>query len=240
MAKKKVVKKIQKKTAARPATAGTTTELASLADLMGMNPAEWAGTEAAKSGGRAFDVGNAQTATISEVNISDKIGSPQISYLLKGTGEAEGRSEWKNDGLKSAAARGFARREMEAVNLVWPDDPNALGEAVAPAEGLAVIIDVKADRRPEYKDEYTNIYFRDVVDGTATEETVADDAPDEPQDDEGAYTAADLDALGTAADAGDGPAIDELTGVAGQLDLVPDDFETWEDLANRTKEDSGL
>lgn len=225
MAKRKSVKK--KTTSKGPSKVA---ELTSLRALLGMDDSEWEATEAAEGGGVPFPAGRSQSCLIQSAEVcQSQSGNPMIKWVLKGIGETnEGCIDFENSMLITPQNRSFARRQIEAISLEWPNTAVDLGETVKEAEGLEIIVDVVD------KDDYHNIYFTDVVDGDG------DGKGDSQGDDSGDYTKADIKALGKAADDDDGGAIDELEGLAGECKLVSDDYDTWEALASAVMEELNL
>jgi len=226
----KMKKKIASKTkAGKPAGK----ECASLADVLGIDASTWGATEAATGGG-GFPAGKGQTCVIEDVEVTEsQKKNPIVKWTLVGTDAGnDGLKDFKNDGLRTEQNRSFLRRDMVAIGLDWPDTPAELGDALQDAIGREIVVDVVD------KDEYHNIYFRDVTGDVPESGEAEAEAEEEAAGDE--WTRKDLIGAGKAADNADEEAIDALTELAGEFDTDPDDYGTWTELADALMEEMEL
>jgi len=184
----------------------------------------------ARTGGAGFPAGRGQEAVIRSIVIEEsQKGNLQVTWTLEGLSEGiEKVKDWKRSMLMTAENREWLRGEMETIGLTWPDSIDDLGDALGEAEGREVSIDV-VDR-----DEFHNIYFRSALEtGNGGDDNGVGEDDDQ-------YTKADIKKLGKDADKDDDDAIDELTDLAKESKIDPNDYDTWAELADEIIEDLGL
>ena len=124
-------------------------------------------------------------------------------------GDYEGRQINKYDGIDEPKDLPYVQGTLESLELDIPSDITDIGEVLEGASGLYVDITVKT------RDEFTNIYFNEIVEGyeeaagEATEPSPFDDLTEDSEE-------ADFEACS-----------DEIGEALAEADLNPDDFETW-------------
>ncbi len=140
-------------------------------------------------------------------------------------GDFENVSVHKYDGIDTEENLPYVQGALEALELDIPDDLADIGETLEAAAGLEVDITVAT------KDEFTNIYFNELLQGAGEE---GDDEADDDDAEEGT-----LEAL---TDEDDEDAFDEfekeITKRCKQADIDPDDYADWKaaELAVREAE----
>jgi hypothetical protein len=95
-------------------------------------------------------------------------------------GDHENKKIYKYDGLDNEQALGFIMGTFETLELEIPDNIEEIGEALEAAVGLECMVQVKT------KDEFTNIYFNDLLDsdGSEDEEEEEDESDEEEESDD--------------------------------------------------------
>lgn len=136
-------------------------------------------------------------------------------------GEYAGRKGKKFSRLANKENMDWFKGEMDTLELQIPDDIDDLGDALDEGVGISVRIDV-TEGKAEWKNRY-NIYFRERLEGNGNGDEEEPDAGDE-------YTRKDIEAMDEKA----------LTALAKELTLDPDEYETWDELAEQCCVELGI
>ena len=206
----------------------------SVKELLAEMKQGWKDTEA-KSGSAQFPEGRGYEGYIKDVSVElNKKGNLQVHWVIVGTSKGvDGCTDHKWSNMATAENRGWLKGEMLAIGLEWPDSPEDIGEALEPADNKRIRFDVKNTKSDEYENH--NIYFREELEGGASEK-VADKEAEKEVEKSTEPTAKEIKADGREADDGDADALERLTTLATENDLDPDDYATWLELAKEIAE----
>jgi hypothetical protein len=183
----------------------------------------WKETDS-RTGAARFPAGRNYEGIIQNVVIeTNKKGNLQVHWtiagtsdeLLKGDGSSMLDHKWSN--MTTEDNRAWLRGEMESLDLVWPDTPQALGDSLDDAVGAPILFDVVDSKTDEFDNH--NIYFRERLEGGG------DPAAPETEPDPDAYTEAEIRNMTE----------DEICELARDNDLDPDNFE-WDELYTKMVE----
>jgi len=180
----------------------------------------WKDTEA-RTGVTRFPPGRGYTGYVQNVLIeTNRRGNLQVHWtiageckeLTKSNGESMVDHKWSN--MSTDDNRAWLRGEMEAIDLTWPDSPRQLGTALDDAVGARILFDVVDTKTDEFDNH--NIYFRERLEG----EGQADG--DDGGDDEDAWTEDEIRNMSE----------EDMDALARQNDIDPDQYETWDEVAD--------
>lgn len=130
-------------------------------------------------------------------------------------GDFEGKKVNKYDGINEAKDLPYVQGTLEALELDIPDDITDIGEVLESAVGLIVDITVKT------RDEFTNIFFNELVEDYEEAEA------EEGEEGEEASAFDDLDE--DSAEEDFEACADAITEILSNADLDADDYELWSD-----------
>jgi hypothetical protein len=145
-------------------------------------------------------------------------------------GKFRGNSAFKWQGLEETPKRSRADKigefkgDIEALDCPFPDKPKSLDEV---GEALNEVVGVELLFTVEQRDEFTNIYIREALEGGEPRGNGKDVGDGDGENDQ-----PDWAAIGKTADEGDGPSIDALTAEAEARNIEPNDYDTWAELAD--------
>ena len=145
-------------------------------------------------------------------------GRLQVRWdLLVTEGDCEGRQVRKYNGLETKDNMDWFKGDLQTLNLDVPDDITNLGDTLEAASGMAIRFQVRT------RDEFTNIDFIEPLEGGG-------DKKEKAEPDEAEYTKKDIKKMTEK----------QLTALADEQGLDPDDFDEWDDLADALIEELGL
>ena len=126
----------------------------------------WADSEPQRAGASVPDDNYAcriESAVVEEAKSSGRL---QIHYdlVVIDNEDFEGRKIQKYDGIDTEENLPYAQGTLEALELEIPDDIEDIGETLEEAAGLVVDVTVAT------RDEFTNIYFNELLEGYEEEE----------------------------------------------------------------------
>lgn len=146
-------------------------------------------------------------------------GRLQVRWdLLSTEGKLEGRQCRKYNGLETKDNMDWFKGDLSTLGLAIPDDITDLGEVLEAACGMVIRFQVRT------RDEYTNIDFIEPLEEEESEEETVEEA----EEDE--YTKEDIAKM----------SVDELDDLAADLDIDPDEYETYTALKKELFKELGL
>ena len=167
----------------------------------------WEGREAWSGGGWKPPIANDQVARIvTSIITTSQAGDEQVdwTFVMVEPEALEGKEFHDYQQFDPPQKLNYIEGRLAVLGVKADDDINKLGEALQEADGLLVRFDC-------YNEEFHNIRITDVL-----EEDGSDDETKEPE-----LTAKQVKDMSE----------DELTALAADHNLSPDDYATWEDLA---------
>lgn len=209
-----MAKRSKKKKAARRTTGSSRGGLSHLQK-------RWEGSEPWSGGGGWNPPEGTHEAIIGSAIISkSQKGNEQIDWPFVMAGDKfEGKEFHDYQQLDAHEnSLNYVNGRLSTLGINVPDDINDLGDALEAAEGLRVRFTCWQD------DEFFNMRIDDVL------EEGSDDSPAEDKPAEATYTKKQIKAMGE----------DELSELADEQGLNPDDYNTWDLLADEIIDELGL
>ena len=191
--------------------------------LKGMQKS-WADSEPKRGGVGVPDddyVARIDTAVLGESKTSQRLQIEWGMTVLEG--DFEGKKISKYDGINEAKDLPYVQGTLEALELDIPEDITEIGEVLENAVGLIVDVTVKT------RDEFTNIYFNELVEDY--EESEEEEGEEEEEE-------SDFDALTEDSDEADFEACSEEIGeILSNAGLDADDYGSWKEAWEAIPED---
>lgn len=163
-------------------------------------------------------------ATITDAIITkSKAGDRYVVYTHQMTsGEFKGKEfqDWQR--LESQEGLNYIEGRLADLGIKTSDDINELGESLEAACGMEIRFDVY------YKDEFFNMTAVEPLEGQPKKGKGKKEAAEE--EDESTYTKKQIKAMDD----------DEMDALAEELGYDPDDYDTYEELADALIDDLGL
>jgi hypothetical protein len=146
------------------------------------------------------------------------------TYTLEVTeGDFKGRVQYKRQMLETADNISYAKGDLEAIDVDAPDNIADLGETFEQeVVSLAVLFSVVHNK------EFVNVYFRERLEEASKESEPKED--NEESGDEDALTADDVRAYLDEDDEGESIFTEIIKD--NDLDIDPDDYATWSEVAD--------
>ena len=181
---------------------------------------DWEKSEA-RSFGAPLPDGQYEGVIESALIEESRNGRLQVRWdLLVTSKECEGRQVRKYSGLETKDNMDWFKGDLETLGLKIPEESESIGDALEEAQGLAILFQVRS------RDEFTNIDFIEPLEGgNGGDDSGSDDAPADAS-----YTKKEIKAMGE----------DKMAKLAKEQGLDPNDYDTWEELADEIIDELGL
>jgi len=141
-----------------------------------------------------------------------------LVLVVSEDGDLQGREQTARYDLSTQVGVDIFTGDLEAMELGKPESLAEAAEMLADSDGISVEFWVS-----EPKDDYPpKVRISERLEGDADTSTYDDSDDDDADDADGSLSAEDIRAMSE----------EELTELAADNDLNPDDYETWEELAD--------
>jgi hypothetical protein len=146
------------------------------------------------------------------------------TYTLEVTeGDFKGRTQYKRQMVETADNIAYAKGDLDAIDVDAPDNIADLGETFEQeVVGLAILFSVVHNK------EFVNVYFRERLEGAGKESKTEEETED--SEDEGDLTADDVRGYLDEDDEGESILTEIIKD--NDLDIDPDDYATWSEVAD--------
>ena len=146
------------------------------------------------------------------------------TYTIEVTeGDFKGRTQYKRQMVETADNIAFAKGDLDVIDVDAPDNIADLGETFEQeVVGLAILFSIVHNK------EFVNVYFRERLEGAGKESKTKEEAED--SEDEGDLTADDV--RGYLDEEDEGESIFTEIIKDNNLDIDPDDYATWSEVAD--------
>lgn len=192
---------------------------------------DWKSTEA-RQGYEDLPAGDYEGVIKNAVLSLSKNDNLMATYTLEVIeGDFKGRTQYKRQMVETADNIAYAKGDLDAIGVDAPDNIADLGDTFEQeVVGLPILFSVSHNK------EFVNVYFRERLEGVEKVEPDADS--DEGDGDDEDLTAEDVRAYLDEDDEGEGIFTEIIKD--NDLDIEPDDYATWSEVADLIIDQLGL
>uniref|UniRef100_A0A6M3JHC8 Uncharacterized protein n=1 Tax=viral metagenome TaxID=1070528 RepID=A0A6M3JHC8_9ZZZZ len=158
----------------------------------------------------------------------------KATYTLEVTeGDFKGRAQYKHQMVETVDNIAYAKGDLAAIDVDAPDDITDLGETFEQeVVGLTILFSVVHNK------EFVNVYFRERLEGAGKESKTEEETEDSGDQNDDTLTADDVRGYLDEDDEGESILTEIIKD--NDLDIDPDDYATWSEVADLIIDQLGL